>query len=1160
MLTGRCREQAGSAAGEIPREQRSHPAGAGQPLSAPGEAPPPSQAAAQTKEIPERATAAGIAPSRLSLPWRCRGGSSGSPPAWRGPGPALARCPGVGCAERRRRRRRRPGREAGPATAPRPSQAAELRLGWRGRDLLVWPFFFFNFFFPSPASFPSSAFFSFFPALSRCCSGGLMERSPPADARRLPRPPRQLSQSGGRSPERPEPARGPHAVLEGKVKALKEKRGGRPGTPAAAPERPSPKKPRARRGKAGAEVAAGEPRAQLRTYLTDGLLDGGEPAPGSAPAPRAGTPGLWRLPAPRDAPDKGSRSWRSASLHERPSLDEENPLRDRGRPSVSPPRAGSWERLSLAERVERNRRLLQEVLGLAAPEMPASDGDWDSGVSLQDAEGCRAFVAGQELELSPRHEQAKQLLQRARMKARTNPLRASHDILLLPSAVPQPREPSGRPSVAPRDGGSLSDSSSGESSCGRPRRPRGPSPSRVRFEDESARDAEVRYLERLQLRHRRALGSALGSPEPAGSRQPGDGAGQPKARTGDLVAGGKCSACGSFLGAAAGRGTDQQAATDVAKSSPAAQRSVPGGSRGPSAAQTEPKIRPLGPGGSPLWILPSRQRIHTEKIKETYIGDVTYIDEVDSALESTDTSDGCRTDSEEAGPRSPHLRGHRDPRARGHRTPRAAPQPEARARKGPCVASGGPEDGHSGPGPVCPPAPGRTSGWEDGEHHRHPGGSKGVGNTTRPPHEPSEPLEPYSQLRTSTPIPGTHVPAPPPYQEGLRPGALQESPVLRRQPPGAEPRSPGPRAGCWQRLPSAARGHGPASRAAGSLQPQVAPGEPPPCLVHQQLQQHPRAGRAGDGRRDTVTPRCQPCHPRALGGCSSCGGRCRDAGSAAPAAPSRECGTRCTPISPMHPDLTVHLNLTVLQLSGLHAVCDHHASPPREPGRPVSRKGSSASASGLKKLLCSLSQSTKQRLGRFRCYSMEQLPAPGGSPPGGPSVKKSPSLQSLQLVSPFCQPQKAASIQSLHPQLGKAPRASAYLLPQTTADRKGGSGPQRSLSVEDIGAPGQLRAVGRVVEVFPDGTSQLELQRPPDGAFGFSVTSGHGRPDTGVYVQEMADAGTAKLYAGLLGVGDEILQVNGAAVSGLGLARIRQLLLQADTLALRVLRHRPAPR
>lgn len=59
-------------------------------------------------------------------------------------------------------------------------------------------------------------------------------------------------------------------------------------------------------------------------------------------------------------------------------------------------------------------------------------------------------MAGQGLELSPRHEQAKQLLQRARMKARTNPLRASHDILLLPSAVPQPRSvPPPCPTVFP---------------------------------------------------------------------------------------------------------------------------------------------------------------------------------------------------------------------------------------------------------------------------------------------------------------------------------------------------------------------------------------------------------------------------------------------------------------------------------------------------------------------------------------------------------------------------------------------------------------------------------------------------------------------------------------------------------------------------------------
>lgn len=352
------------------------------------------------------------------------------------------------------------------------------------------------------------------------------------------------------------------------------------------------------------------------------------------------------------------------------------------------------------------------------------------------------------------------------------PLKGTSLQLLHLPICPHAREPSGRLSIAPRDGGSLSDSSSGESSCGRPQRPRGPSPSRVRFEDESARDAEVRYLERLQLRHRRALGSALSLLEPASGGQAGDGAGRPKAWSADLVVGGKCSACGSFLGATAGRGADSPAATEAVESSPAAQGSVPGDSGGPSPARPEPKTRALGPRGSPLWILPSRQRIHTEKIKETYIGDVTYIDEVDSALESTDTSDGCRTDSEEAGPRSPHPRGHRDPRARGHRAPHATPQPEARAGKGTCMASGGPRAGDgvsrgtaSQPGAVCPPLPGRASSQEEGDPHRHLGGSEGVGKTACPPQQPSEPLDSSSQLGAGTPMPGTHVPAPPPTKK-----------------------------------------------------------------------------------------------------------------------------------------------------------------------------------------------------------------------------------------------------------------------------------------------------------------------------------------------------------------------------------------------------------
>lgn len=52
--------------------------------------------------------------------------------------------------------------------------------------------------------------------------------------------------------------------------------------------------------------------------------------------------------------------------------------------------------------------------------------------------------------------------------------------------------------------------------------------------------------------------------------------------------------------------------------------------------------------------------------------------------------------------------------------------------------------------------------------------------------------------------------------------------------------------------------------------------------------------------------------------------------------------------------------------------------------------------------------------------------------------------------------------------------------------------------MEDVGGPRLARSVGRVVEVFPDGTSQLQLQRPPDGTFGFRLDYGNGRRDSGM--------------------------------------------------------------
>ncbi|XP_049991112.1 uncharacterized protein KIAA1614 homolog isoform X3 [Alexandromys fortis] len=190
--------------------------------------------------------------------------------------------------------------------------------------------------------------------------------------------------------------------------------------------------------------------------------------------------------------------------------------------------------LSLSEQVERNRLLLQEMLKVsrqgsssvgspdrtpswdrAASERPAGDVDWDSGTPLQDSGQRRICVPKLEPVLSARDEGTKHLTQHARMKARTQPLRASHDIV--PTIAQGSRNGQSSPALDVRStsasrefiiNGNLSDSSSVESGNGQwPRQ--GMPPSHVRFEDESAHEAEFRYLERRQQRQRQVLSTVL---------------------------------------------------------------------------------------------------------------------------------------------------------------------------------------------------------------------------------------------------------------------------------------------------------------------------------------------------------------------------------------------------------------------------------------------------------------------------------------------------------------------------------------------------------------------------------------------------------------------------------------------------------------------------
>ncbi|KAJ8395481.1 hypothetical protein AAFF_G00032150 [Aldrovandia affinis] len=222
----------------------------------------------------------------------------------------------------------------------------------------------------------------------------------------------------------------------------------------------------------------------------------------------------------------------------------------------------------------------------------------------------------------------------------------------------------------------------------------------------------------------------------------------------------------------------------------------------------------------------------------------------------------------------------------------------------------------------------------------------------------------------------------------------------------------------------------------------------------------------------------------------------------------------------------------------------------------------------LRRFFSAIGLNSLGKHGQGRSSSMEQLsaqPRPSAAPPSPThrphgQLKKAPSLQSLSIGSPFAQLRKASSVQSLQAPKKKGDRSSAYAPGEPPCSPAHSRGLQRALSVEDVGSPSALRSVGRVAQAFPDGTLLLELRRPPDGPFGFLISRGKGRPDSGVYVEEMGDRSMQKLYAGLLGIGDEILEVNGEKVAGLSLDQVTRLMTHDCSASIRVLRHRRAQR
>ncbi|TSK53713.1 hypothetical protein Baya_3273 [Bagarius yarrelli] len=777
--------------------------------------------------------------------------------------------------------------------------------------------------------------------------------------------------------------------------------------------------------------------------------------------------------------------------------------------------------LSLAERVEINRTILRQMLQKAQGKSNEAqhttltnqriknthtggvlnDSDWDSGVSLQDTEQRQSA----ELPLNPHHEQAKQLLKRARMKARSNPLKADHTILPIQRDKPELHSWVRAPvQQAPLVGTervaagleNLSDSSSSDSTGGSRRyRTHGQSPTRVRFQDESEKDAEVRYLERQCRRGERAQGLLGAKPSLATYINNQRSYKQHKSPENSL----NCNSYESETMSQQWNSCGTIFDGDLSDPDFFQKQSLP------NSSETEGKM-------VPCWVAPTlpNHLVRIEQIKETYIGSLSpVIVESDGTHFRASGSAGIGRGALEKQKRKSQSRDG---------SPRATAANGFRTLESPGILTNTPVSNGTVHLPQNPYA------IESPELKVRSRTCKHLDNSV--PFVVSKEEVPKSQLVLKLPQPV----APPlqPKQSALN----LESPIVQQ-------------AKTYQHYHLM---HINTVKACGENSDlmEISKGKTGPSETTM-MSKNSMMEKAGANSTNSANSDGHKTLTAGLYGYQTAGleqNQMRVELSSSPANTSLNNGLAnkilVEQLKEDRPKPTVNLISDAKEKEGK----TQHA---------------------LHRFFSAMGLSSKGRLSKGHSGSMEQLSSPlkpkinYSESPGHP-LKKAPSLQNLRLASPFSQLKKSSSTQNLQSPKRKHERSNIYTPGEQSCSPALSRGLQRALSVEDVGSPSAVRSVGRVAQAFPDGTLLLELNLPPDRPFGFLISRGKGRPDSGVYVEDMGDPSTQKLYTGLLGVGDEILEVNGEKVAGLTLDSVTQLLIQSDTVSIRVLRHQPPHR
>ncbi|PAA51987.1 hypothetical protein BOX15_Mlig012543g2, partial [Macrostomum lignano] len=212
---------------------------------------------------------------------------------------------------------------------------------------------------------------------------------------------------------------------------------------------------------------------------------------------------------------------------------------------------------------------------------------------------------------------------------------------------------------------------------------------------------------------------------------------------------------------------------------------------------------------------------------------------------------------------------------------------------------------------------------------------------------------------------------------------------------------------------------------------------------------------------------------------------------------------------------------------------------PRQPAVPeASAATPGASASGMS--LTNWVRSARCRLARLRrSFSASRVDAAA-------ATKSTSMLSGSDAPTPkrlFASRKRHASLQRLVQRLAASPAGG----PTVTSAKKISS-PRGSGTASSVGTSSPMAVSGRVLKLMPDGSRLVQLKRPRGGKFGFFVL----RQKGGVYLSRFNDPATQRRYRSVLGVGDEILEIEGMPTTAMPLDDLYRFISDKRSLLIRV--------